>query len=96
MKHDSKYASKTIVYYNAAAANFQLTPTEFLVWNALVFVCSHTEGIGNHFYAASIADIIRTLKMPRETIRRAFMSLHKKGLAKRLGDRWMFQTASTQ
>ena len=94
MKHDSQYSIQTVEYYNAAATAFELSPMEFLIWHALVSACSSTEERRDyHYYAVSIADVSRAVKVQRETIRRALFVLYEKGLAKRLGDRWMFKTA---
>lgn len=94
LQQNNEYTNQTVEYYNAAATAFQLSPLEFLVWHALVFACSNTEERRDyHYYAVSIADVSRAVKVQRETIRRALFVLHEKGLAKRLGDRWMFQTA---
>lgn len=92
MQQDNEYTNQTIEYFNAAALAFGISPLEFLVWHALVHACSNADNNLNHYYAVSIADVTRTLKVQRETIRRAIMNLHEKGLAKRIGDRWMFQT----
>jgi predicted transcriptional regulator len=95
MEKDGEYTTKTIEYYNAATSAYGLSPLEFLVWHGLVHACSINDDSLNHYYSVSIADVARTLKVQRETIRRAIMNLQKKGLAKRIGNRWIFETVQS-
>ena len=46
----------------------------------------------NHYYAASIADVARAIRIQRETVRRALLSLEQYQLARRINDRWIFQS----
>ena len=66
------------------------------MWHGLVVACSHADGDINYYYAASIADVARTIKIQRETVRRALINLEKNNLAKRVKDRWVFLTADDE
>lgn len=93
LQHDADFSTQTVARYNNSASLYDLSPSEFLVWHALVVACSHDEGSMNYYYAASIADVARAVSIQRETVRRALFNLERNSLAKRVNDRWMFVTA---
>lgn len=93
MQHDADFSTQTVAHFNHSASLYDLSPSEFLVWHALVVACSHDEGSVNYYYAASIADVARAISIQRETVRRALLNLERNSLAKRVNDRWIFVTA---
>jgi predicted transcriptional regulator len=88
--HDTGFSIKIVDTYNYSTALFDVSPSEYLVWHALVVACSNTDGSVNHYYAASIADVARAVRIQRETVRRALLNLEKCGLARRVNERWIF------
>ncbi len=90
MFHDTGFSAKTVDTYNYSTSLFDVSPSEYLVWHALVVACSNTDGSINHYYAASIADVARAVRIQRETVRRALLNLEKHGLARRINERWIF------
>ena len=89
---DIDYAIQSVNHYNGVAEKHGLAPTEYLVWHALVAACSTMEERSDYYYyAVSIADVIRQIRIQRETVRRCLHNLAEKQLAKRIGDRWIFQ-----
>ena len=95
MFHNADFSNETVGSFNHSVALFKLSPSEYLVWHGLVVACSHQDGNINHYYAASIADVARTIRIQRETVRRALLSLEQYQLAKRINDRWIFQSAES-
>ena len=65
---------------------------EYMVWHALIYTCSNANEEANQFMTVTIADIEREVRIKRETIRRALLTLNERGLAKQLSNRWIFQT----
>ena len=89
---DIDYAIQSVIQFNAAAEKHDLAPNEYIVWHALVAACSTMgERSDYYYYAVSTADVVRQIRMQRETVRRCLMNLEAKQLAKRIGDRWIFQ-----
>ena len=89
---DIDYAIQSVIHFNAAAEKHDLAPNEYIVWHALVAACSTMEERSDYYYyAVSTADVVRQIRMQRETVRRCLMKLEAKQLAKRIGDRWIFQ-----
>lgn len=84
------FSTEAVNGYNHSANEYGLLPSEFLVWHALVIACSSIEDMKIFYYAASIADIARVIKIQRETVKRALIKLENNGLAKRVNDRWIF------
>ena len=92
MQRDTLFTNKIIHLFNHAADKHQLSPLEYMVWHALIYTCSNANEEGNQLMTASIADIEREVRIKRETIRRALITLKERGLAKQLSNRWVFQT----
>lgn len=90
MFHDTDFSTRTVETFNYSLALFEVSPVEYLVWHALVVACSNTDGSINHYYAASIADVARAVRIQRETVRRALFNLERYGLARRINERWIF------
>ena len=90
MQHNFDFSTEAVNGYNHSANKYDLLPSEYLVWHALVIACSTIEDNSNYYYAVSIADIARVIKIQRETVKRAVLKLEKNGLAKRVNDRWIF------
>lgn len=90
LQHDADFSTQTVAHFNHSVSLFDLSPSEFLVWHGLVVACSHDDGNANYYYAASIADVARSINIQRETVRRALLNLEKNSLAKRVNDRWIF------
>lgn len=89
---DADFSTATVDSYNQSALLAQLSPSEYLVWHALVVASSNSDGSINHYYAASIADVARAIRIQRETVRRALLKLEQKNLARRINERWIFMT----
>lgn len=91
MERNIDFSAEAVNGYNHSANEYDLLPSEYLVWHALVIACSTTEDNGRYYYyAVSIADIARIIRIQRETVKRAVLKLEKNGLAKRVNDRWIF------
>lgn len=90
LQHNIDFSTEAVNGYNHSANEYDLLPSEYLVWHALVIACSTTEDNRSFYYAVSIADIARVIKIQRETVKRAVLKLEKNGLAKRVNDRWIF------
>lgn len=90
--HNADFSTETVNSFNNSAELFKLSPSEYLVWHGLVVACSHHDGSMNHYYAASIADVARAIRIQRETVRRALLNLEQYQLARRINDRWIFQS----
>jgi len=88
--HDADFSTSIVKTYNHSENLFDLSPSEYLVWHALVVACSNVDGSINHYYAASIADVARAIRIQRETVRRALLNLEKHGLVRRINERWIF------
>lgn len=90
MFHDTGFSTKAVEAFNYSNALFDVSPSEYLVWHALVVACSNMNGSVNHYFAASIADVARAVRIQRETVRRALLNLERYGLARRVNERWIF------
>ena len=90
MQHDIDFTVQTITTYNNSANAFDLSPSEYLVWHALVYACSTEHGVIKQYFAASIADVSGAVKIQRETVKRSLLKLEANGLARRIQNRWIF------
>jgi hypothetical protein len=90
LQHNIDFTTETIITYTRSVAEFNLSPSEYLVWHALVFACSNADKNTNNYFSVSIADIIRCACIQRETVKRALLRLEECKLARRIQNRWIF------
>ena len=85
-----QFANSTLDNYNSVKKRFDVSPTEYLVWLALIKACSKAATIPNQSYVVSANALLDEVLSSRETVRRSLYQLQEKGLAKKIGDNWLF------
>jgi hypothetical protein len=92
MQVDKPFTNKIVHFFNHASDKHQLSANEYMVWHALVYACSNTNDDIVDCCTVSIADVERTIRLKRETIRRALLTLAECGLTQQVNNRWIFRT----
>jgi DNA-binding MarR family transcriptional regulator len=83
--------SKTIVEkYNEMNSEYGLTPTEYMVWTALITACTKIYLETKHSNSVSIADVCREINLSPKIVQKNIEILEVKGLAKRMHKQWVY------
>lgn len=77
-------------------AEYQLTPNEYMIWKALITACTKIYFETQHSNTVSIPDICRELNLNTSVVQKIITLLQNKGLAKQIGDRWVYIPTKAQ
>ena len=88
MVYDKSLASDVINMYKDMRLKHGLTPGEFIVLNGLI--AASTEHYTKKAKPVTISAVSIITQLSRETVRRLIHLLHKKGLAKKEEELWIF------
>ena len=84
-------ANRVIAHYCELAKKHELRPSEYIIYNGLIYSCHQKTETMNFLHTVSISDIAQQTSVNRETVRRALTRLDECGLAQRVDDRWIIK-----
>lgn len=90
MKELIEFAGDIINNYNNVKKRFDVSPVEYIVWQALIKACSNEATEHNQSYVVTATTLLSEVNLSRETVRRSLYQLQEKGLAKKIGDNWLY------
>ena len=90
-KQKLELANRVVTHYCELATTHELRPSEYIVYNGLIYTSHQKSEKMDFIHTVSIADIAKQTTINREMVRRALTRLDERGLAQRVDDRWIIK-----
>lgn len=88
-QHRVDLASRIVSSYTELATKYDLLPSEFIVFHALIHACHRQDENMVIVQTVTAAEVGNECGISRETARRALNRLEDCGLAERIDGRWV-------
>ena len=90
-QHRVDLASHIVSSYVAFTTEYDLLPSEFIVYHGLIQACHRKDKKMAIVQTVTTADVVSECAISRETARRALNRLEDCGLVERIDGRWIFR-----